>query len=142
MPTRQPARPPTRLFALVLLALAALACNTLLPTATALAPANDQLPAALVGTFDCVGYENGMLAGAGVLDIAASGDVEYEDFDGAVTTGQWSYAANAQTLTFTGIPLDTATPLAGEPGLAATVRPGTDLAHAETGLVTCTPSSR
>lgn len=129
------------LVVVALLALAALACNTLLPTPTAVAPAGagDAPPAEALGEFDCVGYEAGMLAGAGTLTIVAGGSVQFEDFDGVVTTGQWTYASAAETFTFSAVPLSTATLRAGEPGLDATVRPGIELVHAETGLLTCAP---
>ena len=86
-----------------------------------------------LGQFDCYGLEAGTRAYAGRITLEPEGAVTFGD-----QNGQWSYAAETATFSFTGsINLGEATYQASDDTLVAEVRSGSAVAHAEDGRLDC-----
>ena len=132
--------PTTRAFpfrlALAALLLAALACA--IPGAATPTPTPTALVTTYLGSFDCNGIENGLGAYAGRLTFAPAPDVSWEVPSVTPVQGQYDYDPASGLFTFrVGFVFDSAIYDANADTLAATVTPGTTLAHADGGSVTC-----
>ncbi|MCC7361196.1 MAG: hypothetical protein IT317_17050 [Anaerolineales bacterium] len=122
--------------ALAALLLAALACA--FPGAAAPTPTPTALVTTSLGAFDCTGSENGLLAYAGRLTFAPAPDASWQAQGETPVTGQYDYDPASSLFTFGGgFVFDSAIYDANTDTLVATVTPGTTLAHAEGGSVTC-----
>ena len=113
----------------LLLALAALACQTVLG-ATA--------PAPYQGAFDCSGTEAGLSAYAGRVTINPDGTAAFRDYDDQTQTGSWTYNQQTATLSFGGsLPLLTAIHDPAADTLVVVLLPGASVVHAEGGSLAC-----
>jgi hypothetical protein len=114
----------------LLLTLAALACQTMLGgTPTAAAPYH--------GAFDCYGAEGGQGAYAGRVTINADGTALFRDYDDQTQTGTWTSGPTSGTLTFGGTALGSALYDTGSDTLDVSLAPGASVVHAEGGSMAC-----
>ncbi len=122
--------------ALAALLLAALACA--IPGVAAPTPTPTALVSTYLGAFDCSGLENGLLAYTGRLTFAPAPDATWQTADGSAATGTYDFDATGSVFSFrAGFVFDSAIYDANTDSLVATVAPGTTLAHADGGSVTC-----
>ncbi len=131
-----------------LLALAAVLAGTLACALSGDYPAPTVTPAPTVvvttyeGAFDCNGIENGLGAYTGRLTFAPQPDVSWTSGPGGgATAGTYDFDPTGSVFTFrAGFVFDSALYDANTDSLVATVTPGTTLAHADGGSVTCVRS--
>jgi hypothetical protein len=116
---------------------AGLACA--IPGAAEPTPTPTALVTTYLGQFDCNGIENGLGAYTGRLTFNPQPDVTWEGGSGAVpVNGTYDFDPNGGIFTFrTGFVFDSAIYDSNTDSLVATVTPGTTLAHADGGTVTC-----
>jgi len=122
--------------ALAALLLAGLACA--LPGAAEPTPTPTPVSTSYLGAFDCTGLENGLLAYAGRLTFAPAPDATFQAAGGSAVAGTYDFDGTGSVFTFrAGFVFDSAIYDPNTDNLVATVTPGTTLAHAEGGSVTC-----
>ena len=123
--------PIRRWLPLIVLTLAALACQTVMgggPTAAA----------PYQGAFDCSGTEGGLGAYAGRVTINAGGTATFRNYDDQTQTGSWTYDASTHTVSFTGtIDLASAVYDPTADTMAVQLASGAQVVHAEGGSMDC-----
>ncbi len=120
----------------VALLLAALACAV--PGAAEPTPSPTPLITTYLGAFDCSGLEKGLLAYTGRLTFAPPPDVSWQATSGSPLAGTYDFDGTGSVFAFrAGFVFDSAIYDPNTDSLVATVAPGTTLAHADGGSVTC-----
>ena len=123
--------PIRRWLPVIVLTLAALACQTLTGGGPSAA-------APYLGAFDCSGTEGGLGAYAGRVTLHADGTATFRNYDDETQTGSWSYNASTSTVSFTGtIDVGSAVYDASADTMVVHLASGAQVVHAEGGSMDC-----